>query len=212
MGRAVECMAIDIKRGQRVLFVGQTGSGKTVLASTLLKSTDYVVVVDPKHMFTWGHGPRFDDVYETVAELDREWKGPAAAIYRPSIGEMRAGCPAFFQWAWNQGSILVYIDEVFDLMVGGTAGAWLTKCYKQGRQKNLSVWAGTQRPARVDLSIITEAQHFFMGLLLMDVDRRRMAEIAHPALRTIDLDEYEFAYVGPDTRKSPPKIINARNL
>lgn len=205
-------MAISIKRDQRAVFVGQTGSGKTVLASELLKRTDYVIVLDPKHMFSWNHGPAYDDIYTDLGELDKHWRGPGAAIYRPQVGEMRAGCNAFFKWVWEQGSVLVYVDELYDIMVGGQAGYWMTKCMKQGRQRKLAIWGGTQRPARVDLSVLTEAQHFFMGLLLMPQDRKRMGEIAHPALKDIELDPYQFAYVGPDTRGQPPKIINARTL
>ena len=203
---------MKVKRSDRLFIVGQTGSGKSYLARELLNRTDYVVVVDPKHMFSWEAGKQYDDIYTSVKELDQHWEGPAAAIYRPSQAELYAGCNALFAWAWKQGNILVYIDEAYDLMVGGRSGYWLQKCMKQGRQKRLGIWCGSQRPAFVDLSLITEAQHFLVGFLAMPQDRKRMADVAHPSLRDAIPPEYHFWYVGPETRGHDPKLITAQDI
>lgn len=211
-------MPITIKRSERVFIVGQTGSGKSYLAARLLMPTNYVIVIDSKHMFTWGHGGKFDDVYETVADLDQYWDGPAAAIYRPSMAECAAGCQAFFSWAWEQGgNILIYIDEILDLMDGtGKAARWLTKIMTQGRAKNLSVWGGTQRPSRVDFRLMSEAQHFFVGLLTVPEDQKRVADMSG-AVQLRDLlktgpPEYHFYHVTPKDRGKPPDLITANAL
>lgn len=211
-------MPITIKRSERVFIVGQTGSGKSYLAARLLAQTNYVIVIDPKHMFTWGHGGKFDDIYESVADLDEHWDGPAAAIYRPSTAEMRAGCQAFFSWAWRQGgNILIYIDELYDLMDGtGKAGTWLTKIMTQGRAKNLSVWGGTQRPSRIDFRLMSEAQHFFVGLLTVPEDQKRVADMSGATeLRTLLRDGppvFRFYHVTPTDRGKYPDLIDANNL
>ncbi len=210
-------MGIRIGRDQRVLFVGQTGSGKSYLATHYLAQTDYVIVLDSKHMFTWGKGRAYDDIYETVQELDADWDGPAAAIYRPSMAECRSGCNAFFSWVWNQGgNILVYIDELLDLMDGnGKAGPWLTKLMTQGRAKQIAIWAGTQRPAWVDFRAMSEAQHFFVGLLTIPDDQKRISQVSgSPALARLLKDgppEFWFYHVTPKDRGKPPDLVRAKH-
>lgn len=189
---------INIKAGDRAFFVGTTGSGKTTLARKLLAPAKDVVVVDPKHGFTWereklpyGKGVITSDFRQVMAH-----EGPEPLIYRPSLAECAAGLPWFWRWVWLRQNTLVYVDEVSSITKPVNPPVEFARCIQQGRSKQISVWCGTQRPAKIPVIILSESEHDFIFRLRHSTDKKRMAEYSDEVILTDPPRGHEFWYYG----------------
>jgi hypothetical protein len=69
------------------------------------------------------------------------------------------------------------IDEVYSIVrTGGAALTALEKCLTEGRSYGLGLFLCTQRPSRLPLFVLSEAQHYAVFRLKLAKDRIRMAE------------------------------------
>jgi hypothetical protein len=189
-------MSISIRAGDRCFIVGTTGSGKTYLAEKLLSVRADVVVVDPKHGFEWethtyGKGVTTEDFREVVRH-----EGPAPLIYRPSLSECALGIPWFWVWVWNRTNTIAYVDEVTAITTPTKIPYEFARCIQMGRSKQIGVWCGTQRPARVPIVILSEAEHDFIFRLRNPADSKRMAEYSDPAILADPARGHDFWYYG----------------
>lgn len=184
---------MNIKAGDRVFIVGTTGSGKSYLSEFLLSARKDVVVVDPKGSFEFKtrKGVITSDFREVVKHI-----GPEPLIYRPSLGECAAGIPWFWIWVWHRENTLVYVDEVASITKPTTIPPEFARCIQQGRSKHIGVWCGTQRPARVPIVILSEAEHDFIFRLRNPADQKRMAEYSDPKILLDPPRGHEFWYYG----------------
>lgn len=189
---------IHIKSGDRVFIVGTTGSGKSYLAERLLAPQPDVVIVDPKHGFEWrsvksthGKGVVTSDFREVVAHT-----GPAPLIYRPSMAECAAGIPWFWVWVWQRTNTLVFVDEVQPITKPVQIPYEFARCIQMGRSKSISVWCATQRPARVPVVLLSEAEHDFVFRLRNPADKKRMAEYTDPAILENEARGHDCWYYG----------------
>lgn len=161
-------MNIQIRRNERADFFGKTGSGKTTLARALLRSTDLRhVVFDPKWRYT---DADVKIVHRFNPKLDRQ-------IVRipPATHDSDDWDEAFFE-VWDRGDSILYVDEV-SLVLPGTRSVlpWHRRAIVTGRERNLAVWNGTQRPTEIGSSVIfTEAEHFFLFRLQFEADRDKV--------------------------------------
>ena len=188
--------SIKIRRSDRVFIVGKTGSGKTTLATTLLARLPWVVVLDPKHQFTFDQaGNRRSDILITksLAEADKH-DDPTPIIYRPDVREAKAGCEDFWEWIWLRENTIVYVDEVTSVSPTVNMPYGYQRAIQQGRGKNIGVWSATQRPARIPTNLLTEAEHVFAFELRALNDLKRMAEYTDPIIIDERVKGFEFYY------------------
>lgn len=189
-----------IGRNDRVFIVGTTGSGKTSLSKAMLYGKPNVVVLDPKRTFTlpeaWPHS-----IYTDMGKLS-EHPDTTTAIYRPEIAEMEKGCEEFFEWIFERGNTLAYIDEVMRVTNAHRIGRGYATILQLGRERGISCWSATQRPANIPLVIMTESEHYFVFRLRNEDDRKRLYSYtgAYEFIR-IPRDEHGFYYYNDRTGK-----------
>lgn len=180
--------APEISGGQRVAGVGKTGSGKTHALGLLMLYFPRLLVLDPK-------GGLSDERRKLEGEYlwnldDVGTKGGKAAkesIERGGPGRLRVPAPLdgdwepWCKWAYDQGGLTVYIDEIYGVVDTARPGKWLNALYTRGRGLNIGVWTATQRPAWIPRVMLTESEWIFQFRLSDEEDRDRMKKIIGPA-------------------------------
>lgn len=210
-----------LKLGQRSFFVGYSGSGKTYLATKLLDEVVPprlpVVVFDPKAMFTVNAG----SVWEVLGDLPRRWearsrhpKRPAhtRVIIRPEFFENQTRnerLNAAYDRVFNAGTCLVYLDEIQALCYNSRASASLARLVQMGRQKRISVWGSTLRPAGVPRMFLSESDHMFVFRLRDADDRKRVSEvIGEWGEQPPGPGEHDFWYMPPGVGELDPILVH----
>lgn len=161
-------MKIHLRSDERVVFIGATGSGKTVLAKHLLKRLNRVVVIDPKHTFQLEGFTR----RKNLPLIGKRFK----IIYRPNRDDDYR-LADFLDDLLKLKNVTIYVDELFSLMDRfPAAGEILTDIVRVGRERHVAVWSSIQRPKRVPIFFLSEAEAFFMFNLRRLEDRLYMAE------------------------------------
>lgn len=166
------------KPTQRAIVVGATGTGKTTLARRLLQPFSPVIVIDSK--CTYG-GHEGEPGYEMV-RTPKQLRGLRASVdhiqYRPDENHQSvADYDEVYKWCYRRTGIMVYTDEAFLVHHGSYAPDWLRACVTCGRELEIGMITGTQRPRGIDLRLLTEAEIFCSFELRHRDDRKRMAEM-----------------------------------
>ena len=208
-------VGIHIKNSDRAFIVGTTGSGKTTLARALLCNRPDVVIVDPKGGFEWDstYRPKAGGLITDDFALVQGWEGPAPIIYRPTIAVAAHGMEPFWHWVWERRHTLVYIDEAAMLCpTRGVIPGGLARAIQQGRQREISVWSATQRPANIPVPLLSESEHVFTFRLRNPDDLKRMADYTDPAIRNEPVSGHDFYYYGDRENVLLRTNLNALSL
>lgn len=203
---------IEIRRGDRVFVVGTTGSGKSFLLRKLSAAQPYVIVLDPKHQWTWGqerpaYGP---GIITNRLDLVMRWDEPAPVVYRPPYDEQRAGCPEFFMWLFERRNTICVVDEVISITPPVNIPREFAICIQQGRSRNVGLWMATQRPSRIPIPILSESEHHCVFRLRHPKDLRRMAEYTDPIVEDEPATGHDFWYY--NDRDQTLVLLNAKNI
>ena len=172
-------MARPIKRSEHVFIAGGTGSGKTFLASHYLSKYKNVIVLDTKGMFdNWDY--MCDNELTVIEKLaDIEKVKTSKIIYRPIFQELTEEYyNLFFSWVYRRKNTIVLIDEAMQISPNPhILPEWLRGCLQRGRQKNISIWALTQRPKSISPLFLSESTHIFTFRLNLEQDRRKVVDV-----------------------------------
>lgn len=179
-----------ITSDRRVVIVGKTGSGKTLLTGVLLANARRLLVVDSKDgLQDWqleDYGSRSLDAIK------------ASGAYRIRVVQDEQALEAMAV-LYTVGNGTVYVDELTAIVrPGKNAPAVFNDIWSRGRSRNIGAWVGIQRPNRVPLELLSEAEHFFIFRLSLERDRERMAEIVGKGALTPVKDKYGFYYANTD--------------
>lgn len=178
---------IDVKSTDRVAIFGQTGSGKTYFARYLVRSVRRLVVLDPKGMLRgkWGlleWGPRTRKRLRNGLPVRVRIPAPLSGDWEPYLREI-----------YNAGDLVLYIDEMYGVVpIGKRAPNYLNAIYTRGRELGIGVIAVSQRPAWIPREMISESTWFFCFRLMLEDDRRSVAQIMGPAALGFIRDRYGF--------------------
>jgi len=190
---------LKIGRSDRAVLIGQTGSGKTTLARFLVEDPNkrYSVVWDPKGSDSIADWPRLHrraSTFKQLVELAED-EDERRIIYTPHpyVAEDRDDQDQLFSWIYERGNTRFYLDEATCLAHGAYPSRYLTACLQRGRERGVSTLVSTQRPARVPLNILSEAQFYFIFKVLLPVDRKRIEELTGISIEEqTELEEFEF--------------------
>jgi len=168
------------KPGEHLVFAGSTGSGKTYLAESMLKYFESYFAIDtqdsleipgirltnPRNLKVmlplfprihyvpkpeWIERDVFDYLFRTLLESSTK-KRP-----KPRV---------------------IYTDEIYHVGYGVNFPPWLPKSITTARQRKLSFWTSSQRPAQIPIPIMSEATRMFVFMLNRDEDMKRVAGYA----------------------------------
>lgn len=176
-----------IRGDQRVSAVGKTGSGKTHAMGQLLLWLPRLLVIDPKGGLSNAQRKEEGEYSWLLDDVGTEGgKAAKRDIERGKPGRLRVPAPLdsnyepWFKWAYEQGGITVYIDEIYGVTGTKQAGNWLTALYSRGRGLKIGVWTATQRPSWVPRFMFSEAEWILNFRLNDEEDRARMRQIIGP--------------------------------
>lgn len=182
------------QRTDRAVLIGQTGSGKTTLARALLATRTYVVVLDTKGMLKW---PEFTKVTSTdqLAQLDPKKTQKIHFVPPYAWTQDSAQVDGFFRWIYDRRNTTLYIDELASITQGDQYPFHFGACFMRGRELEIEVFAGTQRPTRIPQVVLSESEAAYCFKLRLPQDRQRVEAIAGiPQERIAALAKHEFLY------------------
>lgn len=200
---------IKLGKNDRGMLIGGTGSGKTFLGKYLVEDPDkpYSVTYDAKISESIGRwkNHEFIDDFQQLQESDAR-----RIVYRPNIHE--AADPmaqdAFFEWIYSRWHTRLFVDEAYAITGGTNPSFYFQACLTRGRERGISTLVATQRPHRIPLVTLSEAEHYYIFRLNLLKDRQRVEEITGiSALDQTDLKEFEFFYYNILTGAYPTKLI-----
>jgi GTPase SAR1 family protein len=186
---------LKIRPNDRAILIGATGCGKTTLARYLIEDQwkPYSVVYDAKGMISWPNHLLYTS-FDSLQEVGEEEK---RILFRPDVYEALnpKSQDVFFQWVYEQRNIRLYVDEAYALLGGSNPSFHLQACLSRGRERGISTIIATQRPKRIPLITMSEAEHFYIFRLNLLEDRIRTEELTGiDTLEQTELREYEFYY------------------
>lgn len=206
----VNWQEIKLGRNDRGILIGATGCGKTTLARYLIEDDDkrYSVVYDAKASDAVGEWAgirpidtprkkvvRTQALYTELEELP--YAKEPRIIYRPPYTEERDPYrqDKFFEWVYWHYRRRLYVDEAYALLGGTNPSFHLQACITRGRERGISTLIATQRPKRIPLISMSEAEHYYIFRTQMPEDKERITELTGITFeQQIDLELYEFYY------------------
>jgi hypothetical protein len=166
--------------------MGATGSGKTYAMLKLMESyygVKQIQLLDTKN--DSGIAELDAPVVEHLDDLP-EYTFPEypLVIYRPA-GEELADLECldlWCQWIYMRKNTHAVIDELTQLGNSTHPKMGFLNMLTRGRDRNISVFMGTQRPVGIPKIAYTESQHFYKFYLADEDDRKSVKKYTHPAM------------------------------
>jgi hypothetical protein len=177
-----------------MFIAGQSGSGKTVFAVSVLRRAPRCVYIDPKRE----NKPGFPVVAATrfLATPEGEPRatllaalfaqhGPRITIqfgaaghgnYKGTDAFHRAQAEAVAEAAFLHRNTLYAIDDAMGVLESSPP-FWIGRILTEGRALGVGFLGIPQRPHRVPLTMISEAQHVVSFYLALAADVARMCEV-----------------------------------
>lgn len=208
MGSAPAPLTLRVAAGAKFLIVGQNGSGKSVLATSIARGFDRVVVYDPKE----DENAELPGAAIVSTARDVVRALPGRVIYRPTASELadivvnweRIARKVADDARAGRGATAVVVHELADLCTAyaiGPAWRWVVAA---GRRYGITVVMDTQRPQGIPVLCRSEAQHVACFTLLSGADRALMEELmsgqgqSGPVARAPLPLDFTWWYRGPD--------------
>lgn len=216
------------RQSQHIGLIGPTDSGKSSLAAQILDLRQYITGFFTK--------PIDDTLNTLVKHLDlklmQQWKDydpdliPRRALW-PDATDMNSSATQKKEFMkalahiYRQGGWCVYFDELWYMAQHLGMTHQIKTYFQQVRSLNVSVVAGTQRPAFVPLELYNQSTHLFFWRDNDEVNLKRISGTNFRGGREIqylvaNLEQYQVLYVharkGTMLRTTPPNPETLRRV
>lgn len=109
-----------------------------------------------------------------------------------------------YKMLFESGNRMGYTDELLRVLrPSGQAPQYLEACLTAGRQRGIGMMSATQRPSKVDLRVLSEAEHFYCFALRLPQDLKRMGELMGEEVENKPAKEHSFWYTGEGKFERP---------
>ena len=172
---------MQIRTNERIFICGMTGSGKTEFAKRFLPFYPRIVFHDRE----FGNSDliqqyHFTPVHDPETLLIYIQKGKKRILYQPSQGGEKEGVEDFnrvCEIVFKTRNIALVVDEVSSVVSGQNAPYWFGEIQRLGRKYNVGCMSLTQRPMKLDQTLLSESEHMFIFKLKMDQDRVKISKV-----------------------------------
>jgi len=202
---------VSIRSNDRLAFLGKTGSGKTYAAKRLVwDPLDRVIFHDWKDQENEDlNAPvlrSLDDVHEALfAEKEEERLYKFAYVPDPTTDdyeEWEELCRLVFE----KGDFHLMGDEIKGIYQKGNSVRPITDHHEaimtRGRSRGVGITNVSQRPKKIPMEVISEAEHLFAFRLNLSDDRDRIGEVVgdehKDQLADLTTGEFLYHYEGMD--------------
>lgn len=203
-----EWSELKLPRNDRGVLIGATGSGKTFLAKYLVEDADkpYSVTYDAKISESIGKWTNHEFITDFDALMESEAR---RIVYRPNYIEAidAQAQDSFFRWIYERQHTRLFVDEAYAVTGGTNPSFHFQACLARGRERGISTLIATQRPHRIPLVTLSEAEHYWIFRLTLLQDRKRVEEITGiTAEEQLDLKNHEFFYFSVFEGRYPQRL------
>jgi hypothetical protein len=158
-----------------VAIIGRSGTGKTTLLRHIVRGYPRGLALDPKRrLYLPGWEP-----LEGVTAIAHGWPtGWPRVIGRPALLEdARPWLDACCRRAYQVGHCVVAIDELAGIVNASAPAPWLDVLQTRGRESAITTVIVSQRPRRIPLTVISEAEHVFSFDVSHPADKSFLADL-----------------------------------
>lgn len=183
-----------------MLLIGKTQSGKSTLATYLAAGYRRGLVFDSKHD-AGAVPPLWPVRYGVDAALQQL---PGRVVYRPlprEQGDVRRHFDRLVRRILNTGGAhVIVIHELRDVSPVTGSAPYLSAAYRQGASQRIPMILCAQRPFGIDVSTVSEAEHFALFELQYPTDLTLVSRLfaLDPVALSIAKPPYWFHHRGPD--------------
>lgn len=173
----------ELRGDQRLLLLGKTNSGKSFMARYLLKLAFLagwrIVIVDPKKDWQGrgeekrafgGKKPWKEGTVDHPVLVERFNPKLRVQIIQPVSWDK--SMDAMAKAIMAVGNVIIYFDEVTQLVKVSAVPQSFKILWTQGRSINVGAWSGSQRPVSIPEDIKSQAEVWFIFRLIKLEDRQ----------------------------------------
>lgn len=185
-------------------IVGTRGTGKSYLAEQINKIYPRSVVIDPTK--GWTNGEVVTSFNQFAEKLNNKLNNKKFRIifrFNPDENNKEELFNHVLRLCFHFKNIQVVIDEVQLFTNPHYLPPYLQNLLFVGRHQGVSVMAITQRPARLNKSILSQSSHVFVGQLHEKNDLKSVSDFLNEdSNKLINLPKRTFIYFSPEFGKS----------
>lgn len=111
----------------------------------------------------------------------------------PDEGDENGHADKFFRFIYFRENTVLFVDEVYGVTTGRRIPFHYKAILTRGRERGITCFSGTQRPAEIPQFILSESENYFVFKLQMPQDKERIRKIVGiPEALIESLEKYEF--------------------
>jgi hypothetical protein len=164
-----------IRLGQRAIAVGMPGEGKSALcADVFARYGGQRILIDVQDAYELGPASLAEGACEasSVSEIDWRFRTIRYVPRRLSQREYDDVYAAIEA----RGNLLVWLDEAYGPTTSASCPLFLRKVITQGRKRRITHLTTTQRPARIEPTLLALSEHAYVFRLVHPDDVDRVAQ------------------------------------